>query len=283
MVVAYSSGWPPATVGTAMMKTLVLLTPVAISVGVLSAQQSDTTRNPLGNSPAAVAAGQRLYNRTCQGCHGSAGQGDRGPALNTGTFAHGREDGEIFHTIREGVAGSQMPPSRDLSDEQIWQLVSYIRSLAAMGRSLSADAAATSSGNRAAGEALFFGSAGCGTCHQVNGRGSVVGPDLSTAGRQSRAALRAKILDPNTRVAAARGGRGGFGGQTIVVKTRDDREIRGVRRNEDTFSVQLVDASGQLHLFDKLTLAESRVENTSFMPADYATRLTSRELDDVVA
>ena len=34
---------------------------------------------------------------------------------------------------------------------------------------------------------------------------------------------------------------------------KDGREIRGVRRNEDTFSLQMVDASGQLHLLDKLT------------------------------
>jgi mono/diheme cytochrome c family protein len=32
-----------------------------------------------------------------------------------------------------------------------------------------------------AGEALFFGKAGCGTCHEVNGRGGVMGPDLSAA------------------------------------------------------------------------------------------------------
>ena len=30
--------------------------------------------------------------------------------------------------------------------------------------------------------------------------------------------------------------------------------MRGVRRNEDTFSVQLIDAAGTLHFFDKLTL-----------------------------
>ena len=45
-----------------------------------------------------------------------------------------------------------------------------------------------------------------------------------------------------------------------------------MRRNEDTFSVQIVDASGTLHLFDKLQLASVRVENASLMPGDYGTQ-----------
>ena len=98
----------------------------------------------------------------------------------------------------------------------------------------------------------------------MNGRGGIVGPDLSNAGRLAPALLRQKIVDPNSPAAAA-------GGRTrrrprrparrrpCVVKTLDGREIRGVRRNEDTFSLQMVDASGQLHLLDKLKLASVAV------------------------
>src|SRR6185436_18358056 len=105
-------------------------------------------------------------------------------------------------------------------------------------------------------------------------------------------AIRQKILNPAGAFAApsaiGRGaavGRGGAGARPIVVvaKTKEGREIRGVRRNEDTFSVQMVDALGQLHLLDKLTLAALRVENTSLMPGDYTTRLTRTELDDLIA
>ena len=285
-----------------------VVVPLAIGAVVLVAQQSDTTRNPLGTSPAAIAAGRVIYDQACQSCHAPAGQGDRGPALNTGTFAHGREDGDLFHSIREGVPGSQMPPFRALNDEQVWQLVSYVRSLSGSGsvEPAAADGPALPGGNRAAGEASFFGKAGCASCHQVNGRGGVVGPDLSTAGRMSVEALRRKILDPSTALATPPAGgrgagpstppgagpaiplavnRGGAGArpQVIVAKTRDGREVRGVRRNEDTFSVQIVDASGTLHLFDKLQLAELRVENRSLMPGDFATKLVSSELNDLVA
>ncbi len=143
-----------------------------------------------------------------------------------------------------------MPPFRALSDEQVWQVVSYLRSLSGSIEPTRANGPVSSAASRA-GEALFFGKANCATCHQVNGRGGVVGPDLSTAGRLAADALRRKILDPRTALAqpaaAGRGavppppGRGGAGArpQVVVAKTRDGREVRGVQRNEDTFSVQM--------------------------------------------
>ena len=131
-----------------------------------------------------------------------------------------------------------------------------------------------------AGEALFFGKAGCAGCHEVNGRGGVTGPDLSAAGTRSAEALTAKIRNPNAN-ATAGGSRGGP--LVIVAKARDGREIRGVRRNEDTFTLQMVDASGQLHMLDKTSLAEVRYENRSLMPADYASRLSADEIQNLVA
>ena len=64
---------------------LLVLAPAALSVGVLLSGQppSDSTRNPLATNPTAVADGRRVYNQTCQSCHGAGGQGDRGPALTT--------------------------------------------------------------------------------------------------------------------------------------------------------------------------------------------------------
>ena len=58
------------------------------------------------------------------------------------------------------------------------------------------------------------------------------------------AVLRQKIVNPNARSRAGGrgGGRGGATPATAIVKTPDGREIRGVRRNEDTFSLQMVDA-----------------------------------------
>ena len=78
------------------------------------------------------------------------------------------------------------------------------------------------------GETLFFGKAGCASCHEVNSRGGIVGPDLSNVGRLSADALRQKIVDPGTN-----SNPGGGRPITMVVRTKDDKEIRGIRRAED--------------------------------------------------
>src|SRR5690242_8162002 len=142
-------------------------------VRMLSAQPADTVRNPLGADPAAVAAGRTAFTQACASCHGPAGQGDRGPALDTGAFARGGDDGALFHAIRSGVAGTQMPAFPRFTDDQVWQLVSYIRSLER---------------------------------------------------RRPGAAVP----------------------QRVTVATRDGRQIRGVRRNEDTFTMQILDEAGSL-------------------------------------
>src|SRR5262245_29623730 len=82
-------------------------------------------------------------------------------------------------------------------------------------------AAQQSSPNTSAGEALFLGKAGCAGCHEVNGRGGIVGPDLSDAATRSPEALRAKILNPSS--AGVAGGRGGP--SVVVVQVQDGREI----------------------------------------------------------
>src|SRR3954466_15266741 len=124
----------------------------ALTIAV-AAQQSDTTRNPLGADATAVAAGQRLYDQGCAGCHAAAAQGsDRAPAL-TGRFAHGSDDADVFHSIREGVPGTAMTPHRELNDQQTWQLVSYIRRLA--GTTRPAVTAAPALGDATAGAAVF--------------------------------------------------------------------------------------------------------------------------------
>jgi PQQ-dependent dehydrogenase (methanol/ethanol family) len=270
-----------------------MLFTLGVSAAALFAQQSDTVRNPLASNPTAALDGQRVYNATCQTCHGPAGQGDRDrgtPALSAAALAHGNEDGDLFRTIRSGISGTQMPPFPRLTNEQIWQVVSYIRTLQGTGPAASEGRASITpvEGDAQAGESLFFGKAGCAGCHEVNARGGVAGPDLSNAGRLAPALLRQKIVAPNDPLPPPPGSRGGGAGAasapaTIVATLADGQVIRGVRKNEDTYTVQLVDAAGTLHLLDKLKLSSFRVENRSLMPDDYSVRLTPAEITDLVA
>jgi alcohol dehydrogenase (cytochrome c) len=248
---------------------------------VLFAQEhtQQNEKNPLAGNPAAVAAGRRLYEQACQSCHGGEGRGDRAPALTGGTFKHGGLDGEIFLNIRNGIASTQMPPFKRLTTEQVWQIVSYIRSL---NGATAATATERTGGNLLAGEQLFFGKANCAACHEVNARGNSVGPDLSNAGRHAADALRQKILDPAMSMNPnARGRRRGT--SVAIVKTRDGQSIRGLVRSEDTYTMVLVDTTGKLHLLDKKNLAEVRYESTPLMPADYGKQLSEPELQDLLA
>jgi len=242
------------------------------------AQEHTTTNgtNPLAGSPAAVAAGEKLYRQTCQACHGGQARGDRGPALATNTFAHGSEDADLFRNIRSGISGSAMPAFSKLTTDQTWQLISYIRSLSG-----GAGVSEVVAGDPAAGERLFYGKAACGSCHAVNARGGLLGPDLSAAGRTSAATLRAKILNPDTDMNP--GDRGRRAPSAVVVKTADGSELRGVLRIEDTFSLQMTDLSGKLHLLDKAHIQEERYEFKSLMPDDFAKRLSAPEIQNIVA
>lgn len=239
----------------------------------VSAQDRSGDTNPMASNPDAAAAGRRLYDQTCQACHGGEGRGDRGPGLNSRTLPHGSEDGDLFRNIRNGIAGSGMPAFSVLTADQVWQLVSYIRTL----NGTAAAANEVVPGNPSAGEMVFFGKAACNSCHQVNGRGGTVGPDLSAAGRTGARSLRSKIVQPDADTVGRRGP------AVVVVKTTDGQEIRGSRRAEDTYSIQIVDTSGKLLLLDKARIVAERYEFKSLMPDNYAQRLTAEEIQNLVA
>ena len=245
--------------------------------GSVAAQEHtpQNEKNPFAGNAEVAAAGERVYKAACQTCHGGNGTGDRGPALNSGKFGHGAKDGEIFLNVRNGLPGTQMPPFAKLSTEQVWQLVTYIRSLS--GSNVKANEVVA--GDIAAGENIFFGKGNCSGCHAVNARGGIMGPDLSAAGANAAEQIRKKILNPNTPAAAD--GEPNLGG--TVAKTKTGQTIRGVRKAEDTFHVHIMDMAGKLHRLDKQNLAELKYEGKSPMPGDYAKRLSVDEIQNVVA
>src|SRR4051812_39826001 len=108
---------------------------LALTVPTLpaAAQASDTPDNPFARDPNAPAAGRALFNSTCAACHGQGATGGRGPDLTSGRFVHGGGDYEIFQTIRGGVAGTEMPSFAALPADDVWRLVTYIKSLSGGG------------------------------------------------------------------------------------------------------------------------------------------------------
>lgn len=249
------------------------------SVGAAAAQQKnapDTQKNPFAADPAAITAGRGLYEKICQTCHGGEARGDRGPALNTGNFLHGGEDSDLFRTIRAGVPGTQMPSFALLPADDVWRLITYLRSL----NSNSAKADEVVTGEAALGEATFWGKGNCGSCHEVNARGLNIGPDLSDAGKNSAEYLRSVILDPNTAKPAMQRF---FGPTGVTLKTRAGDATTGMKVAEDNYTLLLTDMTGKLRRFDRDNLLSETVAAKSLMPSNYGQLLSPAELQDLIA
>ncbi len=91
-----------------------------------------TGSGPYRGNSWAIGEGSRLYGQmNCVGCHAHGG-GGMGPALMDGAWRYGSSPSDIFATIVEGRPNG-MPSFRGrLSDQQVWQLVAYVRSLSGL-------------------------------------------------------------------------------------------------------------------------------------------------------
>ena len=245
-----------------------VMTALLVAIAAAAPQQEQVT-NPLAGKPDAIAEGRTLFRSECSYCHGiDARGGSRGPDLTAGRAVQGDSDAALFATIAEGIPGTEMP-ANDLADDETWAIVSYVRSLRAAPASPPA-------GNARAGEELFFGAATCSQCHMVNGRGGRVGPDLSRVGAaRTPAAIAENIRTPSKDLLT--------GYETVSAVARNGTRIVGVRRNEDTFTVQLMDIGEKLHLLTKEDLRDITYPQRSLMPDFPEERLSASRLQDLIA
>jgi cytochrome c oxidase cbb3-type subunit III len=225
------------------------------------------TKNPFEDNALAIRNGGAMFRSRCTGCHGPDGRGYLGPDL-TGFWAAGGTDDRMFDTIRRGVPGTEMTGADPLRvlDKDIWQIVAYVRTLAAVP-------AASPTGDAANGERIF--NAQCSSCHRVNGRGGQLGPDLSRIGSaRARAGLLSKLRGSSDVI------RPGY--EPVTLLTREGQKIRGVKKNEDEFSIQIMDTQERLHGYLKANLIALTVDEQSLMPVYGPDRLIARDVDDLL-
>ncbi len=202
-----------------------------------------------------LADGKATFRSDCAFCHGLAGGGGRGAALNTGRLVHGSTDDDIKGVILNGVPGTNMP-SFDLEKDELAHLVSYVRSLSGAG---AAAHAAPVPGDPIKGRQAYLRS-GCAGCHRIGLEGSVFGPELTRVGAgRSPEYIRESILNPSADIPED------YAGVTIVA--RGGQRVTGARVNEDTFTVQLRDASQNFRMFQKDQVQQVIYETKSLMPA----------------
>ena len=244
-------------------------------------------KNPFAGDAKVAKLGEYQFRSNCAFCHGlGARGGGRGPDLTRAQKHHGNTDAEIFHNIHDGITGTAMPAATNggigvgMSDEEIWQVVTYLRSV-------EKKATAAETGNAAHGKELFYGTAGCGTCHMVNGKGGRLGPDLSSTGAsRSVEYLEESVRRPSKRLATGLSEPMKDFSQeyeTATVVTSDGTKLQGVVLNEDSFTMQMLDTREQLHAFEKAKLRSYEKTRESLMPAYDAKALPEKDLKDLIA
>jgi putative heme-binding domain-containing protein len=242
------------------VRTIVLLG-VLLCAGIPAAAQQRFL-------PAEIDAGGRLYLANCTGCHGPEGDGVAGTNFSQGKFRRGVSDDDLIRIIVRGIPGTPMPPS-GIADNQVATIVAYLRSMTA------GNGDTIAGGDAARGRSLVEGKGQCLTCHTIGVNGLHAGPALSDIGAQRRGVdLMRSLVDPAAEVRPEN--------RTVRVVTKDGRTMGGRFLNQDTFSIQLIDATDKMVSIDKSTVRESSILTTSPMPS-FKDKLNAQELADVVS
>ena len=128
-----------------------------------------------------------------------------------------------------------------LPDDDVLMVMAYLRNMNA------ATPAETPIGNVANGSKLF--AAQCSSCHRVGDTGGWLGPDLSRVGAaRSRETLTREIRTPSDWMPPAY--------ESVTLVTRDGQKIRGVKKNEDPFSIQIMDMRERIQGYLKSDLQQ---------------------------
>jgi cytochrome c oxidase cbb3-type subunit 3 len=92
--------------------------------------RSPVPANPYEGDRSVLSEGRRLFGWfNCSGCHGDHGGGGMGPSLRDSTWLYGGQPGEIFASVVEGRSLGMPAWGTKIPADQIWKIVSYIKSL----------------------------------------------------------------------------------------------------------------------------------------------------------
>lgn len=262
--------------------SLAALSGIVLGCTLLPAQER-STKNPRDGDPAAVREGAEFFRtRGCADCHGLDAKGIRGPDL-TSLWESGIPEDRLFQIVRRGIPGSEMPATNS-PDDDIWSVVAYLHTLNT-GVSKETITGSTENGSR-----IF--SAKCVACHRVNGYGGDLGPDLSRVGeRRSRAALMKKIRNASSYIIVSGPATSGMpinapppsGYAPVTLVFRNGQRIRGAKKNEDAFSIQIMDTHGRIQGYLKSDLRQVIEDKVSLMPDFPPALLSDQDLNDLAS
>jgi cytochrome c oxidase cbb3-type subunit III len=219
-------------------------------------------------SAADIQAGSRLYATQCQQCHGQMGDQISGINLRRGQFRRVASDDDIRRIITTGITDVGMPPFK-FQPAELDAIIAFIRA------GFDPEGTAVRIGDALRGRVVYESKGQCATCHRVNGVGSRIAPDLSDIGSaRQAAALHRSLIEPTKGMWPIN--------RPVRIVTRDGRTISGRRLNEDTFTIQLIDANERLVSIDKSEIKQYEKAAASTMPS-VAGKLSGDEIADLIA
>ena len=120
-----------ATLAFCVFFSTVVLTAAAdrLWLAKVPARQHAKT-NPFRDQPDALAAGHRLFSNHCASCHGKNAEGmGKRPSLRSVRVQQIATEGDIHWLLVNGNLRRGMPSWSRLPDPELWQLVTYLKSL----------------------------------------------------------------------------------------------------------------------------------------------------------
>src|SRR6202158_4535055 len=190
----------------------VLFAACALLVPAAAQRGNPTARK---NRPGRCAAGdgRKMFESVCATCHGLDGRGgERGPNVATRAEVQQLSDAETLRILQAGIPAAGMPAFGALGAPKLQAVMAYLRILQGGSK------AASIPGDSQRGKSIFFGKAGCASCHMINGSGGFFGADLSSYGSNaSMEEIRNAITDPDKDLDPR--------ARTVLVTTREGRQF----------------------------------------------------------
>lgn len=122
------------------------------------------------------------------------------------------------------------------------------------------------------GKAVFMNT--CSVCHQINGDGGIIGPQLDGIGNWGRRALAEKMLDPNRNISQA------F--KTYTVTLKDGKVLSGLFRRDEGELEVYANASGQEFTVSKNEIKEKKFSQYTLMPDNFGESISKEDFNALI-
>ena len=227
-----------------------------------------------------------MNKKSCLGCHQLNDEGGRiGPSLNRSSFNYKPEWLYAWISNPQNYRLNTKMPNLGLKPEEARVITAFLISFQPEEEDEKFkihegwEQYLSSAGDPKRGEKIFHdpeGIANCSKCHLVKGRGGKIGPDLSFIGTSRTGKfLLESILNPSAVIT--------HGYQTVMILTKNQKLITGIKKNEDESGIDIIDKEGKSLHIPREKIKKFKTQKISTMPGNFKDVLEIQDIRDVLA